>query len=201
MAKQARILDQVVTAAMAVTVADMGNLQLVDPATGALKIVVSHGFGWRFLQFFDTVDADSGAACGVAHRQGARIIVENVAASEIFVGTPALEIMVEARALAVQSTPLVARNGNVIGMISTHRRRPGRFTELQLDKMDVLARDAAEGIERAGIVPGSREWSEARGRVLLHSSQELIDTTQHRLNRGAPSVDKSAPTRPRDEAR
>jgi signal transduction histidine kinase len=48
----------------------------------------------------------------------------------------------------VQSTPLLSRSGRVLGMISTHRREPHQPAERALRLLDVLARQAADLIER-----------------------------------------------------
>ena len=74
--------------------------------------------------------------------------MEDVTSSPIFVGTPALAAMLEAEARAVQSTPLVSRSGKLLGMFSTHYRTPRRPTERDLRLLDVLARQAADLIER-----------------------------------------------------
>ena len=49
---------------------------------------------------------------------------------------------------AVQSTPLVSRDGRPIGMISTHWKSPHTPAEGELRLLDVLARQAADLIER-----------------------------------------------------
>ena len=49
---------------------------------------------------------------------------------------------------AVQSTPLLSRTGQVVGMISTHWRQVHTPTEHELRTFDVLARQAADLIER-----------------------------------------------------
>src|SRR5262249_4547353 len=56
------------------------------------------------------------------------------------------------RALGIrssQSTPLMARNGKLLGMISTHWRQPHQPAKQDLRLLDVLARQAADLIERA----------------------------------------------------
>ena len=83
-----------------------------------------------------------------APAQGERVVVEDVASSPIFAGTPALAVMLEAEARAVQSTPLVSRSGKLLGMFSTHYRTPRRPTERDLRLLDLLARQAADLIER-----------------------------------------------------
>jgi hypothetical protein len=40
----------------------------------------------------------------------------------------------------VQSTPLVSRSGRLLGMISTHWRKPHHPTERELQPLDMLAR-------------------------------------------------------------
>src|SRR5262245_61122068 len=52
---------------------------------------------------------------------------------------------------AVQSTPLVSRSGELLGMISTHWRKPHQPSESSLRIIDVLARQAADLIERTRI--------------------------------------------------
>ena len=66
---------------------------------------------------------------------------------------------------AVQSTPLVARSGRLLGMITTHWREPHRPTERELRSLDVLARQAADLIENSEAAATLRE-SEQRFRWL-----------------------------------
>ena len=50
--------------------------------------------------------------------------------------------------LAVQSTPVTARDGRLIGVISTHWREAHAPSEKELRLLDVLARQAADFFER-----------------------------------------------------
>ena len=112
-----------------------------------LRITAQRGFDTPFLEFFDAVHGDQ-AACGTALQRGERVIVDDVRNSPIFVGTPALEVMVAAGAQAVQSTPLVSRSGRVLGMFSTHyQHAPQQPSERALRLLDILARQAADLIE------------------------------------------------------
>jgi len=142
------LMDEILDVAIEITDADMGNFQLLEPRSGELKIVAQRGFESDFLEFFDSVH-DGVAACGKAMELGERVIVEDVATSPIFVGTPACEVMLSAGALAVQSSPLVTRSGRLVGMFSTHYRKPHRPTERQLTLLDLLARQAADFVERS----------------------------------------------------
>lgn len=77
---------------------------------------------------------------------------------------------------AVQSTPLVSRSGQLLGMISTHWREPHQPTERDLRPLDVLARQAADLIERARAEAALRE-SEQQARwlaAIVESSDDAI---------------------------
>jgi signal transduction histidine kinase/CheY-like chemotaxis protein len=101
-------LEGILDAAIAITGADKGNIQLLDVASGALKIAAQRGFEQSFLDFFANVDRGETAACGAALQSAERVIVEDVTQSEIFAGQPALDVMLEAGARAVQSIPLIS---------------------------------------------------------------------------------------------
>lgn len=125
--------------------ADMGNIQLFDPNVGALRIAEERGFRTPFLEFFDSVHKGH-AACGTAMRNRAQVVVEDVTDSPIFVGTPALEVLLDARARAVQSTPLLGSDGRVLGMISTHWCRPRPPMDLRL--LRIFGSTAAGWVEQ-----------------------------------------------------
>ena len=139
------LLDEMLDAAIELSHADMGNIQLLE--NGALRIVAQRGFETPFVDFFETI-REGVAACGAALQRGERIIVEDVAASEIFAATAALPVMRAADVRAVQSTPLVTRAGQILGMLSTHYRSPRRPDDHELRLLDVLARQAADILER-----------------------------------------------------
>jgi GAF domain-containing protein len=93
--------QEILDAAIEITHADLGNVQLVDRASGVLRIGAQRGFEAEFLDFFDAVH-DGVAACGSAMQSGRRVIVEDVANDPIFEGTKACDILLAAGVLAVQ---------------------------------------------------------------------------------------------------
>jgi PAS domain S-box-containing protein len=144
-------LETILDAAIFATGADKGNIQLWDAKRDALIIVAHRGFGGAFLDFFSGVHAESAAASRAAMRHGQRIVVEDVTQSELFAGQPSLDVLVREGVQAVQSTPLVSSTAKVLGMISTHFGQLGRLTQRELRFMDLLARQAADYLERKQI--------------------------------------------------
>src|SRR5262249_1889794 len=69
--------------------------------------------------------------------------------SPIFVGTDALQVQLDAGVRAVQSTPILTRSGELRGMISTHYKTPRAPEKRALPYLDLLARHAADILERA----------------------------------------------------
>ncbi len=141
------LLHEIVDAAIAVTSADMGMVQLLERDSYTLKIVASRGFERPFLDFFDTM-RDHECACGAAMKRGERKIVEDVATSPIFANTPARDVVLAAGIRAVQSTPLIGRLGQLVGVLSTQYRERRFPEDRDLHVLDLLARQAADWIER-----------------------------------------------------
>lgn len=168
------LLGEILDAAIESTSADRGVMQLLED--GWLKIVSQRGFETPFLDFFSAV-REGEAACGTALLRGERLIVEDVAASPIFAGTAARAVMLAAGARAVQSTPLITRSGRVVGVFSTHYGAPRCPADRELRLLDILARLAADLIERKhneeALLAG-----EARFRQLADSMPQIVWTAR-----------------------
>ena len=141
------IFQEIIEAAIAITRADKGNIQILDPFTGKLKIAAQRGFDLPFLKFFMCVAAGDAAACGAAMERLERVIVEDITQSPIFLGSDALDVLLNEEVRAVQSTPLVNRSGQFLGIISTHFNKVHAPDERELRMIDILARQAADIIE------------------------------------------------------
>jgi GAF domain-containing protein len=108
----------------------MVTLQFLDG--DHLKLVGAFGFKQPFLDFFDTVKGNE-CACGTALESRRQIVVPDVDSSEIFAGKPSLAVMREAGSAAVVSTPLIGRDGKLLGMSSIHKRSMFDPTEIELE--------------------------------------------------------------------
>jgi len=115
------LLDVVLEFALTLLHAERGNVQLADPATGALRIAAQRGFGTEFVEYFAAV-TDDRSACGRAAQHHTQVVITDVTTDPGF--APHREIAVASGFRAVQSTPLVNRAGHVVGMVSTHYPRP-----------------------------------------------------------------------------
>ena len=140
------LLQKILAAAADISGTDKGNIQIYDPVRGTLRIVVHQGLGQRLVDHFREDGWD--ASCGAAARQVQRLIVPDVQQLEGLRGTLGLEIVAEDDIRSIQCTPLVTRDGRLLGMLNNHYRWPGGPTADALRYIDLLARQAAELIER-----------------------------------------------------
>jgi PAS domain S-box-containing protein len=161
-------LGEIVDAAIAMTHADMGNIQLLQPESVCLKIAAYRGFEEPFLNFWNAVAGGQGN-CGTAIKKAERSIVEDVTKSDILVGTPSLKVQLDAGVRAVQSTPLISHSGTLIGMLSTHWRVPHRPQQRELDLLDLLVQEAVDIIELARAEDALRE-SEERFKAIAETT-------------------------------
>jgi hypothetical protein len=115
------LAGQVLEKVLSLARADRGNVQLADPASGALRIIAQHGFGAEFLDHFAVVDDDR-SACGRAASRGAQLVITDVTTDPGF--GPHREIAAASGFRAVQSTPLTDQAGRLVGVVSTHYPRP-----------------------------------------------------------------------------
>jgi two-component sensor histidine kinase len=85
-----------------------------------------------------------------------------------------MDVLARAGVRAVISTPLMSSTGNLLGMISTHFREPHHPSERELGLMGLLARQAADYLERKR----AEEIEETRVREILHRSNNQLAVIQ-----------------------
>src|SRR5262249_12916650 len=167
------LLDAVLDAAMDLTGAPRGTLQVYDSATESLHIVCSRGFERDFLDFFAIVERQNGSFGRAMSFSGERVIVEDVRKSPLFMGTQAASVLEAAQVRAVQSTPLLGRDGNLLGIISTQWAEPHHPDDSAFRMFDLLAREAADLIEHRQREQGLRESGRRKDEFLAILSHEL----------------------------
>jgi PAS domain S-box-containing protein len=158
----ARLLD----AAVALLRSDAGSLQMLDPGGTRLRLLASRGFAPESDAFWQRVEVGAGSTCGQALRRGTRVVVPDSEACDFMRGTPDLQEYRRSGLRAAQTTPLIARDGRLIGMLSTLWRAVHEPAVGEFALFDVLARQAADLIERAQVEAALRA-SEERIRQLV----------------------------------
>jgi PAS domain S-box-containing protein len=154
------LYDRVLDAAISLMSADMGSMQIFHPQRGELQLLVARGFHPQSAAGWEWVRLDAASTCAMALSAGCRVIVPDIEACDAMAGTADLFAYRRSDVRAGQSTPLVSRSGQLLGMISTYWRKPHRPTERELQPLDVLARQAADLIERSAAENALRESRE-----------------------------------------
>ena len=123
---------------------DAASVQLLDAEKNELLLLGWTGFHPDSAAHWQRVPCGSESTCGAALKQRQRVIVADV-------NDPACGLTQEGIAcynlsglVAVQSTPVVSRDGRLLGMLSTHWRRSHEPADRDLAQFDVLARHAAD---------------------------------------------------------
>ncbi|HWE21584.1 MAG TPA: PAS domain S-box protein [Hyphomicrobiaceae bacterium] len=191
------LYENILDAAAAIMSSDFASMQMFYPERGALRLLAYRGFTPTAAASWEWVRPGSGTSCSAALATGCRSIVPDIELSNFIAGSKELEPLRQAGIRAMQSTPLVSRAGGLLGMISTHWRSAHEPSERDLRLLDVLARQAADLIERkqgaltnqrlAAIVDSSHDavvsegldglittWNRGAERLFGYTSGEMI---------------------------
>jgi PAS domain S-box-containing protein len=150
-------LHQILDAAIIISGAQKGDIQLADPSSDLLRITAQRGFKKPFLNFFENVGKDDASACAAALQSGTLVIIEDVLTNEVFVGQPSQKILLDEDVRAVISTPLTSSKGHTLGMLSMHFQQPLKPQQRELHLIDLLTRQAADYLERNQTARALRE--------------------------------------------
>ena len=192
-------IEKVLDAAIALSGADKGNVQLVEPVTGRLRIVAQRGFDEPFLRSFEAVGRGDDSACGATLDASERVLVEDVTTSAIFRGLPSLSVLVDAGVRAVQSTPLLTSSGSVVGVVSTHYSYPRKFDERELRFLDLLARQTADFVARREVESSLRE-AELALRESDRRKDRFLATLAHELRNPLAAISNAVQIASRSDA-
>jgi PAS domain S-box-containing protein len=175
----AALYGQIVDAALAILRADAASLQLLHPgraAGGELELLAQRGFDAEAADLWRWVQPSASSPCAVALRTRERVVVPDVETCAFLAGSEDLAGFRRLGIRAVQTTPLFSRGGSLLGMLSTHWREPQRSSPDAWRRLDVLARQASDLIERSQAAAALRA-SEERYRSLARVLTSLVWTS------------------------
>jgi PAS domain S-box-containing protein len=145
------LYEKILDVAKTILRSDVASMQQYFPhlgARGQLKLLGFRGFNADAAKFWTWVRADSSCTCGRALSTRHRVVAPDVEEAVYMAGTSDLASYRGTGIRAVQSTPLLSRRGELVGMISTHWKDVHEPSERDLRLLDILARLAADLIER-----------------------------------------------------
>jgi hypothetical protein len=171
-------LDEILAGAIELLRADMGAIRILDTARGMLKIEAQRGFSQEYLKCFGEVSAEGGSPCCRVVRSIERIIIDDVEADTLFI--PFRPMASAGGYRALQSTPIVSREGTLLGTLTTHFRSVHKPEMQDLRLLDLYVRQAAEIIERHNAEEALRE-SEERLRLAQLRQSKLVAELDHRV--------------------
>lgn len=145
------LYEKILDTGVAIMRSDFASLQMLYPERGnggELRLLSSRGFTEEAIKYWEWVTPKSHCACGMAFRTRRTIMVPDVQECEFIAGTQDLEVFVQAGIRAAQATPLISRTGVLLGMLSVQWRHPHEPTPAETCAFEVLARQAADLIDR-----------------------------------------------------
>lgn len=140
--------DVLLDSAMKLMSADFASIQLFHPQDQELLLLAYKNFHPDSVKHWRVVRAGPASTCGQALATGERVIVTNLDDPSLDMDKADWDAYKLSEINAVQSTPLVSRLGSLVGMISTHWRKPHTPSERELGLFDIVARQVADLFER-----------------------------------------------------
>ena len=178
-----RLYETVVDAALWIMRSDYATMQVLHPGRGShgeLRLIASRGLDEAAKQRFEWVSAKDATTCARALQTKARVIAPDLVQCEFMAGSAGQAALLEVGIRASQTTPLISRSGKTLGMMSTHWSEPHQPSERDFRLLDILARQAADLIERSQAGEALRD-SERQLKEADRRKDEFLATLAHEL--------------------
>jgi two-component system, sensor histidine kinase len=143
---QQALLEEILDATIALHAADFGSVQLLDAQSNTLHVAAQRGVDPWVETHFAALEVSRGATGATKPWCHERVVIEDLAA-----GTATsfpVQVAQRTGCCAMQSTPLLAADGALVGVLSTHFRAPRKFSQDELRITDLYARQAGIAIQR-----------------------------------------------------
>lgn len=181
-----KLYENTLGAAVAIMRSEFGSIQILHSEHGKadkLRLLAHRGFPPEAAKFWEWVDAESKGTCGASLNSGRRIMVPDVNECEWMAGTADLAMFKHSGIRSSQTTPLVSRSGKLLGMISTHWKYIHQPSERDFRMMDIVARQAADLIERRLAEDLQKQTEDALRRTeKFAAAGRMAATIAHEIN-------------------
>ncbi|MBX7466196.1 ANTAR domain-containing protein [Streptomyces sp. MAG02] len=168
---RATLLRDVLSQTLAVLGAGMGNVQIMDPAAEALRIVQHTGLHAPFVQHFAVVGAGT-TSCARAAEAAELTTVRDVATDPVF-GERDRRVILLAGSRACHSVPLLDEDGSCVGVVSAHLAHPtADLHPAQVEALGAVGREVGRwlGWQERGVLREALEHLHLLGRQSLGGS-------------------------------
>lgn len=167
------IYGHILDAAAGIMGTDCASIQVLSADGKSLELLASRGFHPATVRAWRSVATGPSTISGSALERRERVLVRDVELSHFINDAKDLATYHRSGIRAVQCTPLVTRQGKPVGLISTHWRTPHTPSERDLRLLDVIARQAADAIDRAHADAAVKE-AEARFSAIAATVPAMI---------------------------
>lgn len=162
---------------------DFATIQILDPEQpDGLSLIAHRGLSAAAVGEWAWVPRDAPTTCGAAFRTGVRVMFPDFEQCECLTGTETLAAFRREGIRSAQSTPLYARDGCLVGMVSTHWRTVHTASERELSLLDILARQAADLIERRRVEDALRDAHDLLERTVDERTKEVRELLARLVN-------------------
>jgi hypothetical protein len=117
------LYQKLVDAATLVMRSDFGTMQRYDHERRQLELIAHRGLNDEAVEFWRWVHAGRACTCGRSLEVSGRVVVPDFERCEFIEGSADLIAFRKAGVRSAQSTPLLTRDGRLVGMLTTHWTR------------------------------------------------------------------------------
>jgi PAS domain S-box-containing protein len=164
------ILEETLRTAAAIQNTDLGLLSMWNGESEEIRLSASLGFDDELKREISEGPLGEGVILW-ACRSGDRLVIEDVESDPRLEGTR--DVARKAGIRALHSTPLLTRDGQVVGILSTFFRHPHTPSKREMELIDLCASQAVDFIENAQLQAQLREADERKNHFLAILAHEL----------------------------